>query len=54
MLGGAGAEMAMIQEFCHSLEFMLRHVSDYLMPRGITYIERDNFSAVLEALKAKV
>jgi internalin A len=54
MLGGAGADMAMIQEFCHSIELMLRHVSDYLMPRGIKEIEKDNFAALLEALKAKL
>jgi internalin A len=53
MWGGAGADMAMIREFCHTVEVMLRHVSDHLMPRGIKDIEKDGFAAVLAALKAK-
>jgi internalin A len=51
--GGAVADMTMIQDFCHHTELMLRHVSDHLMPRGITDIEKDDFAAVLAALKAK-
>ena len=52
-LGGAGPEMTLIQDFRHHTELMLGCVSDYLMPRGITDIEKDDFAAVLEALKAK-
>ncbi len=51
--GGAGADMTMIRDFCHHTELMLRHVSDHLMPRGIKDIEKDDFAAVIEALKAK-
>ena len=51
--GGAGADMTMIQDFCHHTELMLRNVSDCLMPRGIGDIEKDDFAAVLAALKAK-
>ncbi len=53
MWGGATNEMAMIREFCHSIEPMLHHVNDYLMPRGIKNIEENNFAAVLVALRAK-
>lgn len=53
-LGGAVADMTMIRDFCHHTELMLRHVSDHLMPRGITDIEKDDFAAVLTALKAKM
>ncbi len=53
MWGGAAADMTTISDFCHHTEAMLRQVSDCLMPRGITDIGKDNFAAVLEALKAK-
>jgi internalin A len=52
--GGAGADMTLIKDFCHHAELMLRDVSDHLLPRGIADIEKDDFAAVLAALKAKV
>lgn len=51
--GGAAEDMAMISSFCHHTEKMLRHASDYLLPRGIADIEKEDFAAVLEALKRK-
>ncbi len=43
----------MISSFCHHTEKMLRHANDFLLPRGITDIEKDDFAAVIEALKRK-
>lgn len=41
----------MLTEFCHCTDLMLQHLSNTLMPRGITDIERENFATVLEALR---
>ena len=49
--GDAASELRLISDFCHHTELMLRHASDFLLPRGISDIEKDDFAAVLAALK---
>jgi internalin A len=51
--GDAATELRLITDISLHAELMLRHASDYLLPRGIADIEKDDFAAVLEALKRK-
>jgi internalin A len=52
-LGTTPETLAMMQQFYQCAQPILAWLADVLMPRGITDIEKDDFAAVIAALKAK-
>ena len=52
-LGSTPGSLALMQQFYQCAQPILAWLADVLMPRGIKDIEKDDFAAVLDALKAK-